>query len=147
MTKPFGYNGRLLRVDLATRTISFEERDDIWWRTYAGGGLLATELLLRETPPGIDAFDPGNLLVVASSVTAGHPYAGLARFSVAGKSPPYPGHWRGAQRRAIRHRAQTQWRRRDRVPWPGFRTGDAGNRQRFGLLEPLATCGVNPPAQ
>jgi len=87
MTKPFGYNGRLLRVDLATRSISFEERDDIWWRTYAGGGLLATELLLRETPPGIDAFDPGNLLVVASSVTAGHPYAGLARFSVAGKSP------------------------------------------------------------
>lgn len=83
----YGYHGRLLRVDLTTRTIDFEERDDDWWRIHAGGGLLATELLLRETPAGLDPFDPGNLLIVTSSVVAGQPYAGLARFTVAAKSP------------------------------------------------------------
>lgn len=83
----YGYNGRILRVDLTSRQVAFEERDPTWWRVYAGGGLLATELLLRETRPGIDAFDPENLLIVTSSVVAGHPYAGLARFTVAAKSP------------------------------------------------------------
>lgn len=83
----FGYNGRLLRIDLTTRSIELETRDHSWWRLYAGGGLLATEILLRETPPGIDPFDPENLLIVASSVVAGQPYAGLARFTVSAKSP------------------------------------------------------------
>ncbi len=83
----YGYNGRLLRVDLTTQTVSVDVRDDTWWRTYAGGGLLATELLLRETPAGLDAFDPDNLLIITSSVVAGQPYAGLARFTVSAKSP------------------------------------------------------------
>lgn len=83
----YGYNGRLLQVDLTTRAIAFEERNDSWWRMAAGGGLLATELLLRGTPAGIDPFDPENLLIVTSSVVAGQPYAGLARFTVVAKSP------------------------------------------------------------
>ncbi len=87
MAERYGYYGRLLRVDLTTMSIAFETRDDMWWRLYAGGGLLATELLLRETSPGIDAFDPENLLIVSSSVIAGQPYAGLARFTVSAKSP------------------------------------------------------------
>lgn len=83
----YGYNGRIIRVDLTDRTVGFESPDDRWWRLVAGGGLLATEILLRETRPGIDAFDPENRLVIASSVVAGHPYAGLVRFTVAAKSP------------------------------------------------------------
>ena len=83
----FGYNGRILRVDLTAETIAFEDRDDDWWRIYAGGGLLATELLIRETPAGLDPFAPDNLLIFTSSVVAGQPYAGLARFTVAAKSP------------------------------------------------------------
>ena len=93
MVERYGYNGRLLRVDLTTRSIAFEARDEIWWRTYAGGGLLATELLLRETDPGIDPFDPENLLVVASSVIAGQPYAGLARFTVVCQEPTHLWDW------------------------------------------------------
>lgn len=83
----FGYNGRILRVDLTTDSVKFEERSDDWWRISAGGGLLATELLLRETPAGFDPFDPENLLIFTSSVVAGQPFAGLARFTVAAKSP------------------------------------------------------------
>lgn len=85
--KRFGYHGKVLHVDLTARRWWIEEPDEGFWRVYGGGGLLATAYLLRETPPGLDAFNPANLLIFASSVVAGHPYVGLARFAVAGKSP------------------------------------------------------------
>ena len=85
----FGYHGRVLHIDLTTRRSWIEEPDERFWRIYGGGGLLATYYLLRECPAGIDAFDPANLLVLTSSVVAGHPRAG----------PPYgtgqePPDWR-----------------------------------------------------
>ena len=83
----FGYHGKVLHLDLATQRSWVEEPDDRFWRIYGGGGLLATYYLLRECPPGIDVFDPANLLVLTSSVVAGHPYAGLARYTAAAKSP------------------------------------------------------------
>ena len=87
MTALFGYNGKILHVDLGSRTSTVEEPDERFWRTYAGGGLLAAHYLLKETPAGIDAFDPRNLLILTSSVVAGQPYAALARFTAAAKSP------------------------------------------------------------
>jgi aldehyde:ferredoxin oxidoreductase len=83
----FGYHGKVLHVDLKTQQTRVEEPDDRFWRTYGGGGLLAAYYLLRECPPGIDAFDPLNPLILTSSVVAGHPYAGLARYTAAAKSP------------------------------------------------------------
>ena len=82
-----GYHGKILHFDLQARTSWIEEPDDEFWRIYSGGGLLATALLLRDSPPGFGAFDPSNLLVLTSSVVAGHPFAGLARFTAAAKSP------------------------------------------------------------
>lgn len=83
----FGYHGRVLHVDLASGAIEIEEPNDIFWRINGGGGLLAASYLLRQTPVGIDAFALENPLILTSSVMAGHPYAGLARFTVAAKSP------------------------------------------------------------
>jgi aldehyde:ferredoxin oxidoreductase len=87
MHEPRGYTGNILWVDLTHRAATLEARDEVFWRRYAGGGLLATRLLLEKTPAGIDPFGPENLLVFASSVVAGHPAAGLARFTTAAKSP------------------------------------------------------------
>ena len=87
MHRPFGYTGKILWVDLSQRTCALEERDELFWRRYAGGGLVATRLLLEKTPAGIDPLGPENLLIFASSVVAGHPAAGLARFTTAAKSP------------------------------------------------------------
>ena len=84
---PAGYHGKVLHIDLNARRAWSEEPDDRFWRIYGGGGLLAAYYLLRETPAHIDAFDPANLLILTSSVVAGHPYAGLARYTAAGKSP------------------------------------------------------------
>jgi aldehyde:ferredoxin oxidoreductase len=83
----YGFHGKVLHIDLNERKAWIEEPDERFWRVYGGGGLLATYYLMRETPAGIDAFDPANLLILTSSVVAGHPYAGLARFTAASKSP------------------------------------------------------------
>jgi aldehyde:ferredoxin oxidoreductase len=85
--KRFGYNGKILHIDLETRSSTVEEPTETFWRTYVGGGLLATYYLMKLAPPGIDAFDPRNPLILTTSVVAGQPYAGLARFTAAAKSP------------------------------------------------------------
>jgi len=83
----FGYNGKILHIDLGEERFEVEQPDENFWRLYGGGGALAAYYLLKKTPRGVDAFDPQNLLIFTSSVVAGQPYAGLARFTVAGKSP------------------------------------------------------------
>ena len=83
----YGYNGTILWIDLSERSSRVERPDDGFWRLYGGGGLAAVCLLLRNTQPGLDPFDPDNLLIFASSVVAGTDAPGLARFTTAAKSP------------------------------------------------------------
>ena len=85
--RPYGYTGRILWIDLTHKTHRLETRDDLFWRRYGGGGLAATALLLESTRPGIDPLGPDNLLIFASSVVAGQPVPGLARFTTLAKSP------------------------------------------------------------
>jgi len=87
MSERFGFNGRVLWVDLENKSTHIETPDDSFYRQYAGGGLMGAHFLLRDTPPGIDAFDPRNLLIFLSSIIAGIRAPGLARFSVIAKSP------------------------------------------------------------
>ena len=83
----YGYNGTLLWVDLTSHTYSLERRAEAFFRQSIGGGLLAARLLLERTRAGIDPLGADNLLIFTSSVVAGHPAAGLPRFTVAAKSP------------------------------------------------------------
>lgn len=83
----FGYHGRMLRVDVASGVLEPETHADEFYRIYAGGGLMAAAILMRETQPGLDAFDPENRLILISSVVAGYPAAGLPYVSVCAKSP------------------------------------------------------------
>ena len=71
----YGFHGKVLHIDLSEHKAWIEEPDERFWRVYGGGGLLATYYLMRDTPAGIDAFDPANLLILTSSVVAGYPYA------------------------------------------------------------------------
>lgn len=83
----YGYHGNIAHINLNSKTTEIEKMDENWYRTYAGGGLLGTYFLLRDTPPKIDAYDPENLLIFASSVIAGNDAPGLARYSIVTKSP------------------------------------------------------------
>ena len=83
----YGYNGKILHVDLEKQQTRIEEPGERWYRIYGGGGLLGAFFLLRDTEAGLDAFDPENRLIFASSVVAGQNGPGLARFSAVCKSP------------------------------------------------------------
>jgi len=83
----YGYNGRILKVNLSTKEVGVDEPDEYFYRTYMGGATLGAYYLLKEMRPKIDAFDPEALIVFAPSILTGTPAPGFARHSVVGKSP------------------------------------------------------------
>jgi aldehyde:ferredoxin oxidoreductase len=84
---PYGYPGRILRLDLSESKIWIEELDEATYRGYLGGSSLALHYLLKGLSPGADPLGPENLLIFASSVLSGTPGPGLSRYTVAAKSP------------------------------------------------------------
>ncbi len=83
----YGYIGRILKVDLSSGNISFEERDGAFYRQYLGGRALALYFLLNEMPAGADPLGPENLLIFAPGVITGAAVSGQGRNGVAAKSP------------------------------------------------------------
>ena len=51
---PYGYNGRILRVDLTKGTISEENPPEEVYRRYMGGSALSLYFLLKEMKPKVD---------------------------------------------------------------------------------------------
>lgn len=84
---PFGYNGKILHVDLTKQECRVEEPSEKWYRTYMGGSAFASYFLLKLLKPGIDPFSPENVLVFACSVVTGAPISGWSRYTVSAKSP------------------------------------------------------------
>jgi aldehyde:ferredoxin oxidoreductase len=83
----FGYNGKILRVNLNTEKTSIEKPKYVEYRRYFGGRALALHYLLQELPFGIDPFDSKNLIVISSSVVSGAPVPGFNKYTVAALSP------------------------------------------------------------
>jgi aldehyde:ferredoxin oxidoreductase len=84
---PFGYNGKILRVNLTQKTFKIEEPDEIIYRTYIGGGAFACYYLLEEQGPGVDPLGPENHLIFMTSAVSGTPGPGFSRFTVSARSP------------------------------------------------------------
>jgi aldehyde:ferredoxin oxidoreductase len=83
----YGYNGKILHVDLTTGQFTVEEPDDAFYRKYMGGSALAMHYILKEIPAGVDPLGPDNVLVLALSVLTGNPISGQSRMTAAAKSP------------------------------------------------------------
>lgn len=79
--------GRVYFVDVHRGRSFVEEQAPERRRLLGGGGLLATDLLLRHTRPGLDPFDPRALIVFASGPMTSLPEIGLPRFALVAKSP------------------------------------------------------------
>ena len=84
---PYGYNGKILRVNLTTEKITVEEKDWVFYRKYIGGRGLISYFLLNEVSADVDALCEENKLIFASSVMTGVPIPGFSRHSVGAKSP------------------------------------------------------------
>ncbi|WP_091461743.1 aldehyde ferredoxin oxidoreductase family protein [Acetomicrobium thermoterrenum] len=87
MKLAFGYNGRVLHVDLSAERIEVENVSDEFYRTYMGGSGLIGYYLLKMMKPGIDPLGPDNVLVFAPGALTGAPLGGMCRFAVGAKSP------------------------------------------------------------
>ncbi|MDQ7784583.1 MAG: aldehyde ferredoxin oxidoreductase family protein [Desulfomonilaceae bacterium] len=84
---PFGYMGRILRVDLSEGKITEEEIRYDWAEKFLGGAGLATRHLYEEVPGGADPLGPENKLIFMSGPLTGTASAAAGRYSVVAKSP------------------------------------------------------------
>jgi len=83
----YGYNGKIMRVNLSEGAISVEEPDQGFYRTYYGGWGFVGYYLLKELAPGIDPLGPENKLIVALGPVTGMPVGGSGRNAIGAKSP------------------------------------------------------------
>ena len=80
---PYGYNGKILHVNLTDSKWEVEEPSEQWYRTYMGGSTFASYYLLKCLKPGTDPLSKDNLLIFACSVVTGAPLSGFNRSTVA----------------------------------------------------------------
>ena len=83
----YGYHGKVLVVDLASRTSYREPLEESVLRRFIGGTGLASYLLYTHCPPGADPLGPENPLVFACSPLVGSRLTTSSKFAVAAKSP------------------------------------------------------------
>jgi aldehyde:ferredoxin oxidoreductase len=86
-TTRYGHAGRILHVDLSTATLTVEEPNADFYRTWLGGSALGLAYILRNVPAGADPFGPENLLTFAVGPLAGAPISGQSRVAINAKSP------------------------------------------------------------
>lgn len=84
---PYGYTGKILRIDLETGEKSIDQHDEVWYRTYMGGGCLAAWYMLNEMPSGVDPLGPENMLIFSISPIVGTPVPTVSRTIISAKSP------------------------------------------------------------
>ncbi|UCE46437.1 MAG: aldehyde ferredoxin oxidoreductase family protein [Phycisphaerales bacterium] len=82
-----GYWQKILRVDLSTSDVSVEPIDEEDLKKYLGGAGLGAEILRRELPAKLDAYDGRNRVIFATGPFQGPPVPGGAKFSIVGISP------------------------------------------------------------
>ena len=84
---PFGYNGKILKVDLTNRACTVEEPGEAFYRKYLGGSALGLHYILNEMPAKADPLGPDNVLSLAVGVATGLAFSGQSRITVSAKSP------------------------------------------------------------
>jgi aldehyde:ferredoxin oxidoreductase len=84
---PYGYNGRVLHVDLTRQTWWVEQPPELFYRTYLGGSGMGTCYLLKEMRPGVDALSPNNVLTLFTGPATGAAISGASRVCANARSP------------------------------------------------------------
>jgi aldehyde:ferredoxin oxidoreductase len=83
----FGWNGRILRIDLTRGTNRVEEMPTYLMQEYIGGRGMCTRILFDEIDPRIDALSPQNKLIFATGPLTGSGAPAASRFIASAKSP------------------------------------------------------------
>lgn len=83
----FGWNGKLLRVNLTDRTISKEDLNMEDARNYLGGRGLGTKIMMDEVDPRVEPFSPENKLIFMTGPLTGTFASSSGRYEVITKAP------------------------------------------------------------
>lgn len=84
---PFGYAGKILRVDLSNRTFSHEDLESHFLRQYIGGAGFGARYLYRENPDRVEWSDPQNRVIFTNGPLSGTPVGGSGTICVTSKGP------------------------------------------------------------
>lgn len=82
-----GFSGKVLRVDLSTGKVSFEDTVERYGELLGGTGI-GYQVLWDEVPPGTGPFDPANKIVFATGALAGTGVPCNGRTAVTTLFPP-----------------------------------------------------------
>jgi aldehyde:ferredoxin oxidoreductase len=83
----FGYNGKVLRIDLTTGSIKAESLDVEQAKKYIGGRGLGTAMIMKEIDPAVDALSPANKLMFVTGPLTGTATPTGGRYMAVTKSP------------------------------------------------------------
>lgn len=83
----YGWNGKILRINLDNNTTKVTTFDEEFARMYIGGRGFAARIIWNEVPPGTDPLSPANKLVIATGPLSGLPLPSSGKVVVAAKSP------------------------------------------------------------
>lgn len=84
---PYGYNGKILHVNLTTGELKVETPPETFYRTYMGGSAMGLYYILKKMPAGAEALSAENVLTIFTSVTTGASISGQSRVNLNAKSP------------------------------------------------------------
>ncbi len=87
MSEPVERAGRLLRIDLSTRTFRIETIEPSWLKPVIGGRAANTKRLEEELDPGCDPLGPENPLIFGVGPLTGSLLPASAYFTLTAKSP------------------------------------------------------------
>lgn len=83
----YGYAGKLLFINLSTKTFEVKEPGEQLYRKFLGGAGLGTKVVFDHVPAGADPLGPTNLLGFITGPLTGTGVPGGGRFTVVTKSP------------------------------------------------------------
>ncbi|MGD0795173.1 MAG: aldehyde ferredoxin oxidoreductase C-terminal domain-containing protein [Dehalococcoidales bacterium] len=85
--KLYGYNGKILRVDLSKGTIKPEKSDETDRKNYVGGAALGIKYIYDEVPPNVAWSDPANRVYLGAGPLSGTRVAGSGSIAAVSKGP------------------------------------------------------------
>jgi aldehyde:ferredoxin oxidoreductase len=83
----YGYNGKILRVDLTKGKMIPEKSDEADRKNYVGGAALGMKYIYDEVPPGVAWNDPANRLYLGAGPLSASAVAGSGSIAAVSKGP------------------------------------------------------------
>ncbi len=83
----YGYNNKILMVNLTTGEMNVEEPGEKFYRMYLGGMGIGVYYCMRDIPRDADPLGPENVLAISAGVVTGAPVMAASRINANAKSP------------------------------------------------------------